>query len=373
MFVHRSRLLTQSALATVALLGAACDDPVAQTDLRPEGDPEVLTVMVFNDNDPTSLIFETATFCKQGDVKRPGQVAVGLTFTPIQVCDADLDQPAGFRDGDNNFMAATVADANPTAWYARFQFDELIDPDVEELISITTDHDGDPATPEIDTGTFRGSLAATQPAILTCTPVGGTAVAVPYDGYYSPSGNSVTWPVGPSLVIQPLDPSTVATSSTCTVELKDSVVDKTGNPVPADQRGTGGTYTFDIAALSQDLFDPEPSDPGMEPAIAIDAPVVVGFNAPVDPTTLAAATEVTVKEGAVDVVDCAMVEAAGTAKAAGEIAIAGAPGNTLEITTTGGWVAGRMYAVTFSPDNEVADLAGGTGAITATTICFVAE
>jgi hypothetical protein len=368
MFVHRSRLLTQGALATVALLGAACDDPVAQTDLRPEGDPEVLTVLIMND--PSDGIFEQATFCQPDDPKRPGQVAVGTTFVPVQICDDELSQPAGGRDEDGNFVPGIVTDAEPNAWYVRFQFDELLDPTLEQLIEITVDDDGDPVTPEVGTGTFRGSLEQSQPVTLTCTPEGGTPVTVAYDGYYSPSGNSVTWPLGPSLVIQPLDPSTVATGSTCNVELLDVVVDKSGNPVPTDQRAG---YEFQIAALALAGFSPEPADPGEEEIIAVDAPVVVAFNAPVDPTTLTAATEVTVKEGGVGETDCAMIEATGTAKLAGEIAIAGAPGNTLEITVTGGWIAARMYAVTFSPDNTVTDLAGGPGAIDAVTICFVAE
>src|SRR5690348_14644771 len=89
MFVHRSRLKTQGALAIAALLGtgllSACDDPVANTDLRPEGDPEVLSVLVMNDAD--SFFLETATFCKVDDPKRPGLVAAGLSFIPLQICD----------------------------------------------------------------------------------------------------------------------------------------------------------------------------------------------------------------------------------------------------------------------------------------------
>src|SRR5688572_22632653 len=79
MFVHRLRPMTQSALAIAAALTmSACEDPVAQTDLRPEGSPEVLAVLVFNDLD--NGIIERATFCKPNDPKRPGNVAIGELF-----------------------------------------------------------------------------------------------------------------------------------------------------------------------------------------------------------------------------------------------------------------------------------------------------
>jgi hypothetical protein len=370
MFVHRSRLVTQGALATAALLGiglSACDDPVALTDLRPEGDPEVLTVLVMND--PFFGLFETATYCKENDPKRPGLVAVGFTFETVQICDADLSLPAGFRDGDDTFVPAQVDDAPALDWFVRVQFDELLNTSVEDLVEITEDHDGDPATPEVGTGQFFGTLERTQPVVLRCTPPGSsTAIDIAYDGYYSPSGNSVTWPLGPSLVVHPVDPTTVATSSTCTLEIKDSVVDKQNNSVPADQRGTGGMYSWEIEPLFALATTPRARPPGEEEIIAVDAPVIVRFNAFIDPDTLDPATEVTIREGDADDLDCTSVADTGTLRTAQVAAAA----TTLRITIAGGWVAGRMYAVTFN-ENEVADVAGGPGSIPEVTICFVAE
>lgn len=372
MFVHRSRRSTQGALATAALLGigllSACDDPVANTDLRPEGPPEVLSVLVMND--PVDFFFETATFCKTGDAKRPGLVAAGLTFTPLQVCPADLSQPAGTivvdDAGNETFVPGGVEDAVAIGWYARIMFDELLDPDVEDLIPILVDDDGNPETPDVESGQFTGSLAATQPVILRCTAPGSTtAVEIEYDGYYSPSGNAVTWPLGPSLFIQPVDHSTVATGSTCSVEIKNTVVDKQGESVPA-----GGTFEWNVEALAFAGTSPAEAAPGEEEAIAVDAPVIVSFNAFIDAATLAPA-EVEIREGAAADTDCANVTANGTVRAAVVAADAADP-LSLNISIAGNWVAGRMYAVTFLA-NEVADLAGGPGSIPESTVCFLAE
>ncbi len=45
---------------------------------------------------------------------------------------------------------------------------------------------------------FRRVTQALAAAVLTMM-LGLPAGAIAYDGYYSPSGNNVTWPVGPSL------------------------------------------------------------------------------------------------------------------------------------------------------------------------------
>src|SRR5687767_2341383 len=184
MFVHPTRA-QDSLLATVAICCTglvACSDPEQLTDLRPEGPPEVLTVLVANDADH---YLESATFCKLNDEKRPGQVGL-IDLTLLDVCDADL-----------SVGAEMVTDALPTAWYVRIVFDELLDPDIEDLSEVT-DSNGN------GTGVFVGSIASTRPVTLTC---GGNAV--PYDGYYSPSGNYVTWPLGPSLVVKPIDPTAI--------------------------------------------------------------------------------------------------------------------------------------------------------------------
>src|SRR5690606_23981306 len=133
------------------------------------------------------------------------------------VCDEDLSV------GAEPVSDATSGGAEPTSWYVRVMFDELLDPSVEELVDVL-----DPVT-MLPTGQFVGSLLNTQPVVLRCDNDGdgaGAPVEIAYNGYYSPSGNRVTWPLGPSLVIQPIEPRDVATSATCTVELKDNFTDK---------------------------------------------------------------------------------------------------------------------------------------------------
>ena len=252
------------ATAAVALIGA-CSDPTEKSDLRPDGPPEVLTVMVMND--ATDFYLESATFCKLDDDKRPTEVFTsngGIT----EVC--PLDDPSA--------PAAEVMDAVPTGWYVRIVFDELLNPSIEEL------------TPDLDadlepTGTYTGSIAASHPVELNC---GG--VAIDYDGYYSPAGNYQTWPVGPSLVIIPDDPTAIPTGTECQVTINDIVKDKSGESVPADQRGTGGEYKFQVADLTLVSTTPGTvTDPADIEEVVPESPITFTFNDEIDPTTFTVA------------------------------------------------------------------------------------
>lgn len=224
MLVHRPRLKTQGAVVTtVAMLAiSGCDDPTARTDLRPEGPPDVLSVLVLSDS--LNGLVETATFCAPGDEKRPAQVGLP-DFTTTTVCPVDIAMPID-----------EAKNAAPEAWYVRVMFDELLDPDIEDLRTMTQNG------VEI---TF-GTLERTQPVTLECQDFTGNLVNVPYDGYYSPSGNSVTWPVGPSLVIKPNNPETISVASQCQVTLKENIVDKDGTTVESEQRGP---YKFSVAPI----------------------------------------------------------------------------------------------------------------------------
>src|SRR5512138_3538599 len=116
---------TQGYLAVTAcvLSFGACSDPEERSDLRPSGAPEVLTVLVSNDS---SGVNELATFCKTGDDKRPGLVPAAITAgAEAQVCPDDLSKGA-----------SEVEDAVPLSWYVRVMFDELLNPDIEELVPI---------------------------------------------------------------------------------------------------------------------------------------------------------------------------------------------------------------------------------------------
>ncbi|MFN0245446.1 MAG: Ig-like domain-containing protein [Kofleriaceae bacterium] len=244
---------------TVVLVG--CGTPDQNTDLRPAGPPEVLAVLV--GTDPSAQLVESATFCAPNDAKRP--TSVGLPdFSFVRVCD---DDPA--------VEAAMVDNAYPDGWYIRIMFDELLDPSVEELVEIM-----DPDT-GMGTDTFFGTLVNTQPVTLQCESISGGMVDVPYDGYYSPSGNSVTWPLGPSLVIKPDEPRAIATSSMCTVSVKDRVRDKGGDPVPAEQRGP---YPFKVAPLQIVAIEPADGSEVTPISIYFDN-FLVQFNTEVDETS----------------------------------------------------------------------------------------
>lgn len=260
----RTRGIVLAAAAAVAMIG--CDDPGQNTDLRPGGPPEVLSVLVAND--PSAQLYESATFCKTGDDKRPTLVDLP-DATQQQICDDDASKPA-----------SEVTDAYPDGWYVRVVFDELLDGDIEELVPII-----DPDTGE-DSGTSAGSIKNTHPVELKCmSSTGGGMVDVPYDGYYSPAGNAITWPLGPSIVIKPDDPRTIATTSACTVTLNANIVDKSGNPVPADERGP---FTFTVAPLVPIAISVDDDPDGESPIDALSIysdNVFVQFNTEVDPAS----------------------------------------------------------------------------------------
>lgn len=260
----KPRHATQGAVA-IATIGAmalaGCDDKVARTDLRPEGPPEVLAVLVLNDS--VGGLVEAATFCKPGDEKRP--YIVGLPdFTTTVLCPED-----------RNASQPMAEDASPDTFYVRIMFDELLDPTVEDLLPILDDNG-------LETGSFTGTIAQTQPVTLKCTGVDGQLHDVAYDGYYSPSGNAVTWPVGPSLVIKQVGDVIVPTNSACEVTIKDSVHDKSGNPIPADQRGP---FKFKVSGLKPIVNDPADDSEIDAIQMYFDNPYVQ-FNATVDPDSL---------------------------------------------------------------------------------------
>lgn len=339
---------TQGQLAATAcvLIFGACSDPEERSDLRPSGAPEVLTVLVSNDADGVN---ELATFCKVGDNKRPGLVPAALTAgAEAQVCPDDL-----------TMGAAEVDDAVPLAWYVRVQFDELLNPDIEELIPIP------------DSDLMEGSLAKTQPVVLSC---GG--VNVPYDGYYNPSGNNITFPLGPSLYIAPTAAAitTIPTGSDCTLMLKaDVIIDKDGEHVPAAQVGP---YAFKIADMDLLAADPAPpKDPAKLTPVPPENPLLLTFNAQVDPLsldpTLVTITEVTSCADTVGIPHLAVVAAADKDPTSVAISIADAPNDKVAFN------AKTVYVVKFGAGAEVTqDITPGgsvdltTASVLKKTICF---
>lgn len=267
MFVNRTHGVVAATLGALSLGLAGCEDPAQNTDLRTEGPPDVLAVLVLTD--AASQLYETATYCRPNDEKRPA--LVGLPdFTTQQVC------PDALSEG-----ADEVGNAYPDGWYVRIMFDELLDPSVEKLTEVL-DEDGN------GTDTYTGSIADSHPVTLRCESVNGGMVEVDYDGYYSPAGNRITWPVGPSLVIKPNDPTLIATSSKCEVTINDTVTDKAGNKVDNAQRGP---YTFSIAPIQLLMVDPADSGDETDPT-AVDAYTLyfdnpyLAFNTYVDVSSL---------------------------------------------------------------------------------------
>lgn len=259
---------------------------------------------------------ETPTFCINGE---------GIKVNR-DLCPESPDNP-GVRD------VAPVMDAQPVGWFARVVFSELLDPDIERLEEVDDDGDGIPDR-------VVGHLDVSQPFELNC---GGTAVA--YDGFYDPSGNDVTFPPGPALVIQPLD--YVATSTAdCTVEVLPTVEDKSG--IAISDATLMGPHNFGIAVMTTVGSDPANEAEGIDPTFLdttgkepVQGGPVISFNAPVDEATLAGQITFT--------------DAAGTAV---PFTVTGL-GTAVELTLAGPLTDETVYTITVPATNTIADIAGG--------------
>ncbi len=372
---------TQGFLATVigvAAAATACTNPAEPSDLR-GGPPDVLAVVVNShdsrppcggsnqatcSNAPGQPI-ENATYCKTPDDKRPELVGT-IDVTTLQVCPADANTNAteitdaffGITANTQNAQGGLVTPVS--GWYARIMFANLLDPNIEDLIPNIN-----PTTMQPD-GTFTGTLANTQPITLTC----GTT-AVQYDGYYSPSGNSLSYPVGPSLFIAPLDATAVPGGTECSIMVKSTVKNKAGITVPSSELGP---YKFKITQVSLtsstpscagnlagcamgDLTMPTTLDAGGS-ATDMGAAVVLTFDGAVNFMSLAA-TDVVLEEAA----DC--MGGAPVVNRTAAVSMDVAP-NAIDITdgTTGlpanqTFELGKTYILTFKSGVTVKDAAGG--------------
>jgi hypothetical protein len=253
-----------------------------------------------------------------------------------------------------------VEDAVPLSWYVRVQFDELLNPDIEELIPIA------------DSDLFQGSLAKTQPVVLSC---GGVNVA--YDGYWNPSGNNITFPLGPSLYIAPTADAitTIPTGSDCALMLKaDVIVDKDGEHVPAAQVGP---YPFKIAPMLLLSADPAPPRDAAKPTpVAPEDPVVLTFNAQVDVASLDAAlvtiTEVTSCTDTAGIPHTAVIKAVSKDPTSVAISILDAPSADVAFDQK------KTYVITFAAGAQVTqDITPGgvvdltTASVVKKPICFL--
>jgi Bacterial Ig-like domain len=231
-------------------LAVACSDPELASELDTDGPPEVVEVAIGNQGasvDPNGNALESATYCRDGE-----EYKVSTFYCPLRRDDTNTPI-AGER------MFAMIEDARPIDWYASFVFQELLDPDIEDVDGLAN-------------GT---ALAETDPFILTCA-----GVEQEYIGWYDPSGNHLSYPAGPRLVAQRAN--FVATGTECEVALREGVVtDKDGEDVPSDQLGP---YPFKIAPLSVAASTPGDEEQG----VALDTAIEIAFNAPIAFDTLGA-------------------------------------------------------------------------------------
>lgn len=360
MLAYRSTIATiaiAAPLAAGALL-VGCATPDLPTDLRTSGPPNITTVTVMSDlrtgADPgfpqgpfdLSRLIESATHCRINDEKRPGLVGLPTKKT-TQVCPDDLSM-ASPTEGS--------AEAAPPSWFVRIVFDKLLDPNVEDLV------------PQLDanmkpTGVMLGTLVNTQPVTLTCN-----GIAVPYNGYYVPNGNRVSWPLGPALYIQPLNAASVATGATCEVGIKDIVHNKQGESVPADQR----SFTFKIAPMRLRFSVPAPSD-GAPGKIALDPATPVKFSWTAAFTTMPDPAEIEIFEGpntADGMADTTVCDEGGTPLPASDIATsANGPAATttalimnLQLRSSGpmfAWKPNTTYRIEFGANAKITPKQGG--------------
>lgn len=238
----------------IAIIG--CGEDVRPSDLNTAGPPRVLAVTVRNAES------DVPTFCgaREGDH--------GAEKLPV-ACLAALE---GLEEGQ---ALPPATDAAPFGWELRLVFNELLEADTVETIS-----------------GGHGTLMETQPVVVECRQdVTQEFQPVTYDGYYDPSGNHLTNPPGPSVVVHlPTNPDTgnprldafVATSSECQVEVQASVEAKDGEAVLASARGP---FSFGIAPLAVVATEP----PDEAEGVGIDQQVRVKFNAPIDGATLTGA------------------------------------------------------------------------------------
>jgi hypothetical protein len=274
---------------------------------------EVNVVSETAPGDPNGNAIEAATYCRPGE-----QYKVNTLYCPLRRNGANKPIP-----GERQLVGGPVMDATPAGWHARFIFSELIDPSIEELI-------------EAD-GVITGSLAASQPFVLSC---GGAEVE--YDGWYDPTGNHLSYPPGPSLVAQPLE--FVATGTLCEVSLRAGVVtDKDGEDFPGDHIGP---YPFGIAPLSIAETDPADGTDGVETAAAIS----IAFNAPIDLDS--AADQIVVSDGETAVeVTLGYPTDPKTGEPTDDTIVVATPAAPL--------AAGTEYTVSVANDSSIADIAGG--------------
>lgn len=298
------------ALSTAALAG--CGDEGNESELDSAGPPRV-TVATVNGG-----AGEVPIYC------------VGPEADRISVVCLDAN-------GNYVFDGSQPVEVGAAGWEVRLAFNELLDADrAEQLVEVSDpDNPDQPLRDQYGNVVMRGTLESSQPVILTCN---DTPVA--YDGYYNPSGNHLSLPPGPSLVVRPLD--AVPTSADCEIEVVQGesssgfgVFDKNGNEVSASAKGP---FSFRTAALAITGSSPSNELEGIE----LEIVPLVTFNAAIDPASLGdgGAGRVRLRTGGVDVEATLAVE-----------------GNTVQLTPAAALTPETTYELVVF--GGITDVAGG--------------
>ncbi|MBL8624571.1 MAG: hypothetical protein JNK64_24900 [Myxococcales bacterium] len=191
-------------------------------------------------------------------------------------------------DTKAEFDMTGPAELEPLAWNVRTMFDELLNGDkVETLVDSEPDAQGNPLPCTADSVTCDGHIGttdfgATLPFDVSC---GGTAIT--YDGYYYPNGNKESNPVGPALVLAPID--LAPTDTDCQFTIKPAIViDKQGEAVPTGPNEN--VFTIHVKPLDVVETDPVDADAVADRAeLGPTDPVLFFFNSLVDDASIAAA------------------------------------------------------------------------------------
>lgn len=342
--------------ALLASVAGCSENVVDQPELRADGPPDVLAVLVARDRFlPSSMLLEEATYCRPNDSKRPGRVMLPLPNTmETDVCPADVSQNVEmFHRGF------------PAFWYARVVFDELLDLESE---------------PPDDELAGRGEirLAETRnPVLLSCN-----GLPIAYNTFYTGDGNRDSWPVGPSLKLRPKNPATVPANALCEITLEDGAIfDKTGVP---PEEAQAGPYRFQIAPIGLQIpygaaaaaYGTTGAPPTLGPG---NPPFRISFNHYLKASSFTAA-DVRVFRGAylndplTDLTECGGGEEVAAKVRPFELtpAQAGVIPAAMTIaddTAAGGdWAPSTQYRVEIS--GAVEDVAGGGNDLAPTTLCF---
>jgi Bacterial Ig-like domain len=342
-------------LASVAGCSA---DVIDQPELRADGPPDVLAVLVARDRFlPSSMLLEEATYCRPNDSKRPGRVMLPLPNTmETDVCPTDVSQSVEMFD--RGF---------PAFWYARIVFDELLDLESEP-----------PSEEPYAKGRGELRVAETRnPVLLSCD-----GLPIAYNTFYTGEGNRDSWPVGPSLKLRPKNPATVPANALCEVTLEEGAIfDKTG--VPPEQ-AQAGPYRFQIAPIGLQIpygaasaaYGTTGAPPTLGPG---NPPFRVNFNHYLKASSFTASDVKVFRDAYVNDPLTDLTECGGGVEVVAKVrpfelspAQAGSIPAAMTIAddtvTSGDWAPGTQYRVEIG--GAVEDVAGGGNALAPTTLCF---